>query len=93
MKKLLWTVLFVAGVAGLARAEDAGYQVFQTYMGGDAGKPQSPVVIKMDKSSGDSWRLVVSNGSYWWIPIKAGVIKSAASEEKPAEVPVEPVKN
>lgn len=96
MKRLLWAVLLVSGLAGVSRADDGGFQLFQGTLAGEAGKSgQVPVIIKLDSGSGESWRLVSSGGNYWWIPIKTGVIKSqqAPTEEKSTDAPAEPAKN
>ena len=88
MKKLLWAGFLLVSVAGVSIAEENRFQIVQgTVQGSEAGKgpSQIPVVIKVDTTSGDTWRLLVSSGGYWWIPIKTGMIKPRASEEKPAE--------
>lgn len=93
MKKLLFAGFLTALLAGVSIAEEARFQVFQGSTPGEAGKSaQVPVVIKVDASTGDTWRLLVVNGGYWWVPIKTGVIKSqaAASEEKPKDAAAPP---
>ncbi len=51
------------------------------------GGASIPVVIKVDAVTGDSWRLLIANGGYWWVPVKNGVLpekKAPAAEEIPA---------
>jgi hypothetical protein len=88
MKKLLLGGFMMVALAGVSVAEETRYQVVQgTAQSGEPGKgpSQIPVVIKVDTATGDTWRLLVSSGGYWWIPMKNGVIKSKASDEKPAD--------
>ena len=88
MKKLLLAGSLIAVLAGISSAEETRYQVVQgTAQSGEPGKgpSQIPVVIKVDTATGDTWRLLVSAGGYWWIPMKNGVIKSKTSDEKPAD--------
>ena len=86
MKRLLFAGLLLVAAAGFAGAEDSRYQIFQGSMLGEPGKSTAPVpvVIKLDTGTGDTWRLLATSGGYWWIPVKNGMIKSRAAEEKPA---------
>ena len=90
MKKFLLVGFLMVALAGISTAEETRYQVVQgTAQSGESGKgpSQIPVVIKVDTATGDTWRLLVSSGGYWWIPMKNGVIKSHAAEDKPADAP------
>ena len=87
MKRLLFAGFLMVALAGISRAEEAKYQLFQGTIQGEPGKGPStlPVVVKLDTGTGDTWRLLITSGGYWWIPVKNGVIKPRAGDEKPAE--------
>lgn len=93
MKRLVLAGLLSVAAGSVARGEGERFQVFQGYVApgaGDAGKgpQQTPVVIKVDAETGDTWRLAVLSNGHWWLPIKNGVIadkKAPSAEEKPEE--------
>lgn len=87
MKRALWTAVVLASLAGAARAEDGRFAVVQGQVPSTDGKAGAvPVLIKVDSDTGDTWRLVPSGGTYWWIPVKNGVV----ADKKPAAAPAEP---
>jgi hypothetical protein len=102
MNRLLMLGVLLAGLGAVARAEEGRFHVFQGYVPAGAvgeapkGGSQTAVVLKVDAETGDTWRLVISGGNYWWLPIKNGVIpgKKAQTEEKmEEEAPGDPKAN
>lgn len=93
MKRLLLAGVLCAALGGAARAEEGRFRVVQGYLPSSSAESskssQLPVMIKVDAETGDTWRLVISGGNYWWLPVKNGVIpgkKAPAPEEKVDEV-------
>jgi hypothetical protein len=86
MKRLFFAGMVVAALAGLGRAEERFHVVQGSAPTGsaEAGKAPTPVVIKVDAETGDTWRLMITGGAYWWIPIKNGVIQEKKAEEPAA---------
>jgi hypothetical protein len=86
MRKLLLAGILTGILAGGLHAEAGEFNVVQGYVPGEPGKStaQVPILIKVDTSTGETWRMLVTSSGYWWIPVKNGVLKPAA-EEKPAD--------
>jgi hypothetical protein len=91
MKRLLFAGVLLSAV-GLSRADEGRFQVASGYIPSGSAESsknvQTPVMIKVDGETGETWRLVISGSNYWWLPVKNGVIpgkKAAAPEEKMEE--------